>query len=302
MKTIFTKTSIVWIALAIFTLNMSSCKDEIPNVIEKGKAGSLSWTLTDDGILTISGKGVMHDYEYGYESYESGWTLNTPWCHYQNSITMIIIDKGIKNIGNYAFSGCFNLVSVKISNSVTSIGKYSFEACVKLTNITIPNSVKSIGGFAFYSCFGLKSISIPKSVVRIGESAFYGCSGLTKITIPNSVASIENRVFSNCSGLTSVIIPNSVTSIGREAFFACLGLTDITLPNSITSIGEMAFFRCTELTEITIKATTPPSVYDSGSFYRINLNIPVYVPQESLELYKNADVWKEFTNLQGKVF
>ncbi|MEE1000816.1 MAG: leucine-rich repeat protein, partial [Bacteroidales bacterium] len=45
-----------------------------------------------------------------------------------------------------------SLTSVTIPNSVTSIGNYTFSGCYDLTSVTIPNSVTSIGGSAFSGC------------------------------------------------------------------------------------------------------------------------------------------------------
>ena len=213
----------------------------------------VTWTLSDDGTLTISGT-EMPDYEYG-SRYN-----NIPWYIQRDKIQKVIIEKGVTNIGNNAFIDCSGLTSIAIPNSVTSIGMDAFSFCSGLTSITIPNSVTSIGKRAFYNCSNLTSITIPNFVTSIGDGAFYGCSGLTSITIPNSVTSIGERAFIFCSGLTSITIPNSVTSIGMDAFYGCSGLTSITIPNSVTSIGDGAFYGCSGLTSITI----PNSVTSIG--------------------------------------
>ena len=180
--------------------------------------------------------------------------------------------------------------------SVTSIGEYAFYNCSGLTSVAIPNSVTSIGDRAFWGCSGLTSVTIPNSVTSIGDFAFYYCSGLTSVTIPNSVTSIGEWAFYYCSGLTSVTIPNSVTSIGNYAFYKCTGLTSVTIPNSVTSIGDRAFLGCSGLTSITCEAITPPTLGDIV-FSSVNKSIPLYVPAESVALYKAANQWKDFTNI-----
>ena len=234
---------------------------------------NLTWTLTADGTLTISGEGAMKDYNsddnpspvYNNSDVkkiviEDGVTSIGAYAFYDcSSLTSITIPSIVTSIGNSAFDGCRSLKSITIPDSVTSIGNSAFEACNSLSSITLSNNITSIGNWAFHGC-SLTSITIPDSVTSIGAMAFHSCSNLKSITIPDSVTSIESAVFYNCTSLTSITIPNSVTSIGSYAFQDCSSLTSITLPDSVTSIGTMAFYNCTSLTSITI----PDSVTSIG--------------------------------------
>ena len=162
------------------------------------------------------------------------------------------IRKGVKVIGNEAFSVCWLLTKINIPNSVTTIGEGAFARCKSLTSINIPNSVTTIGEGAFAWCKYLTSINIPNSVTTIGERAFSGCESLTNINIPNSVTTIGEGAFRGCNSLTSINISNSVTTIGEGAFRGCESLTNINIPNSVTTIGEGAFKDCNSLTSINI--------------------------------------------------
>ena len=215
-----------------------------------------------------------------------------------SNLSSITIPNSVTNIGEWAFGSCSGLTSVTIPNSVTSIGSYAFSYCSGLTSITIPKSVSSIGICTFRDCTSLTSVTIPNSVTNIGSYAFLHCTSLTSVTIPNSVATIESHAFSGCSGLTSVTIPNSVMDIGSYAFYSCTGLSSITIPNSVTSIEIYAFMDCSGLTSITSEATIPPSCGDA-SFFNVKKSIPVYVPANSVEAYKKAKEWKDFTNIQA---
>ena len=211
---------------------------------------------------------------------------------------------GLVYAGNvaYKYKGTMpNNTSVTIKEGTVAITPAAFLGCTGLTSVTIPNGVTSIGKEAFYGCTGLTSIEIPNSVTSIGDGAFSDCTGLTSVTIPNSVTSIGKDAFYGCTGLTSITIPNSVTSIGEDAFCGCTGLTSITIPNSFTSIGEWAFYGCTGLTSMTVEATNPPLCVNK---YGLGLNmpdynIPLYVPEASVDAYKAADEWKKFTNIQA---
>ena len=176
---------------------------------------------------------------------------------------------------------------------MTSIGNYAFSGCSGLTNINIPNSVTSIGGNAFSGCSGLTNVNIPNSVTSIGGSAFSGCSGLTRVYISNSVETIASETFKDCSSLATVTIPNSVTTIGRNAFYGTV-LTSIVLGSSVNKIEDYAFSTKSsyELDRVVCTAVAPPlcgnRVFNKSSKARL------FVPAESIERYKKANVWSYF--------
>ena len=107
----------------------------------------ISWEISNDGTLTISGTS-MPDYNIG----------GAPWYSRHEEIKKAVIKSGVTNSGDYAFYGCNNLSSVTIPYSVTSIGTSAFSECFALTSVTIPNSVTSIGRWAFKICFNLGCI------------------------------------------------------------------------------------------------------------------------------------------------
>lgn len=240
-----------------------------------GKCGdNLTWNLTN-GVLTISGTGTMKNFDY-----DDNLGVQTPWTDYMLLIKTLSIDEGVTSIGDRAFEGCISLTSVTIPNSVTSIGMRVFSSCSSLTSVTIPNSVTSIGNYAFAYC-----------------------KGLTSLAIGNNVTTIEDWAFIQCSALTSVIIPNSVTSIGVGAFYGCSSLTSMTIPNSATSIGDAAFYGCSSLTSVTNHAIAPQIIKSNvfggyEEYPAVDKSVcTLHVPAESVELYKTADVWKDF-NIQ----
>ena len=217
------------------------------NVIASGTCGAqgenLTWVLTEDGTLTISGSGKMQDYSDSSVA---------PWYTKRTKILSVVVEDGVTSIGNYAFYACLKLASVTLPEGIKSTGYASFRDCTKLAEVTIPNSVTSIGYQTFYNCSSLTSVTIPEGVTSINASTFYGCSSLTSVSIPKGVTSIGDSAFSGCSSLTSVIIAEGVTSIGWGAFYGCSSLTSVNIPEGVTSIDSRAFQGCSSLTSVTI--------------------------------------------------
>ena len=157
------------------------------------------------------------------------------------------IRKGVKVIGNSAFSFCHTLASINIPTGVTNIGATAFLGCDSLTKINIPKSVTNIGDSAFSYCKSLTKINIPNSVTNLGERTFKNCESLTSINIPDGVTNIENSAFESCNSLVKINIPDSVTNIEFGAFWGCKSLTSINIPTSVTKIGNWAFKECSSL-------------------------------------------------------
>ncbi len=205
----------------------------------------------------------------------------------------------VTNIGDWAFSNCESLTSIRMSDSVTSMGYGVFRACKRLTSITIPNGVTSIEYATFQSCSSLTSITIPNGVTSIGEYAFSGCNSLTSITIPDGVTIIEMCTFSSCHNLTSITIPDSVTSIGDSAFSSCESLTSITIPDGVTSIGDNAFYNCSSLTSVTMPDNVTSIGYSafSGCDNLTSITMPDSVMSiggyafHGTEYYNNIENW-----------
>ena len=195
------------------------------------------------------------------------------------------IPSGISKIGNSAFYGCSNLLSISLPNGITEIEDYAFSECSSLQSIYIPESISIIGANTFRTCSGLTSIIvdknnkrydsrnncnaiidsfsnsllvgclnsiIPDNVKKLEDFAFSRCIGLKTIVIPLGVQEIGNGVFDNCQNLESIDISKSVIKIGKWAFRGCKNITNINLHADLKEIGESAFNKCEKLQSIII--------------------------------------------------
>ena len=164
----------------------------------------LTWSLSSDGTLTISGTGKMPDWEDEEESEFYEW---------QDSIRRVVCEEGVQNIGPYAFY-----------------------FCERLTEVNLPESMDTICDFAFWGCRNLESVELGGTRI-LGAGAFCCCDGLTAVKIPQTMTEIGSMAFAN-SGLIRISLPKSVTLVGAGAFSDCSALQLITLLNPACEIHD----------------------------------------------------------------
>ena len=237
-----------------------------------------------------------------------------------------VIPNSVTTIGRNAFRGT-TLKSIVIPEGVTLIGDGAFCDCKSLETVSLPNSLERICSLAFCGS-KISSIYIPAGVKDISERVFDGCENLSTITVSNGNTKYDSR--DNCNALietatntilqgsSSTVIPNSVTAIGEYAFRGS-NIAEIIIPNSVTAIeaysfqgskiakivipesvkkiGRMAFLDCNSLTTVVCKSKSVIDVSGLYPFFPLP-NAILYVPAESVEAYKVANVWREFSNIQ----
>lgn len=247
---------------------------------QEGTCGEkLTWKLTD-GTLQISGTGVMTNYEV-----DDNDICSAPWYSFASAITKVVVDKGVTEIGTYAFYNLTNVTSVTISDTVTAIKGGAFFKCASLTEVTLPTSVKTLGNGVFSNCVSLKtfkadgltkigeyafenvaftSYEVPKSLTSIDSLAFYNtkieafsvASGNTAYTAKDGVLYADGGktlvAYPNGNGATSVSIPTTVTKIDKGAFFNNDGLTSVSVPEGVESVEKLAFYSCDGLVAVTL--------------------------------------------------
>jgi hypothetical protein len=95
--------------------------------------------------------------------------------------------------------------------------------------------------------------------------------------------------------LKSVAIPYTTKRIGYGAFTLCDSLTYLEIGSSVETLEPNAFTLSKNIQQI-ISYNPQPPVADYGNFTWAKRDIPVYIPQGSLSLYKLAAEWNQFTN------
>lgn len=209
----------------------------------------------------------------------------------------------VVEIGDDVFAWNTSIRTVTLPPSLQTIGKRAFQGCDSLVSINLEN-VKKIGADAFNSCDLLKSVDL-SSLFFIDEHTFSSCYALESVKISEKTTSIGYDAFWYCERLFSVVIPDGVESIGDNAFENC-GLRKLTLGKNVKTIGDNAFASCSDLMEIHSLAVEPPaylrgspdgSIFGVSYFYGI-----LYVPEGSVDAYRQADEWGNFVSIRDSVY
>jgi hypothetical protein len=141
--------------------------EEYKSLLELAGYGITDWgdgtiaeyRITHEGIMHVSGQ--LYDGIIGRKTY-------VPFHH-------LVIDEGVKYIGQWNFSEWDQLEEVTIPSSVEEIGHAAFWKCKNLKRVNLSEGLVEIGPDAFGACESLVSINRPKSLQEIGEYAFDGC-------------------------------------------------------------------------------------------------------------------------------
>lgn len=281
--------------------------------------GSDSYPLTN--IPATQTKGLLLNNEpITSVTFPESVTEVKPYVFYKvRSITSVTLHDGIKSIGDGAF-GYTKITSIDLPANLETIGDNAFRNSA-LESLDLPSNLRSIGygTFASLGTNGLMSVTIPASVTTIGEYAF-GLTARTNITlapgsIPISVAPdafsytkelIWNRPFAEGTCLNdlyplkSLTIGDNVTEIPANAF-SNTALTTLKLGRGLKTIGEKAFRNASgsTITSISVNALLPPTTAEDAFATAVYSKATLTVPPMSLDAYKAADVWKNFTSIEA---
>ncbi|MDD4848653.1 MAG: leucine-rich repeat domain-containing protein [Bacteroidales bacterium] len=148
----------------------------------------------------------------------------------------------------------------------------------------------------------LETFIAPKNLESISD-IFIDSSFLKTVVLPEGVKELGLCAFASCKSLENINFPDTLTTIKHRCFYNCTGLRKIELPASLEYIDFRAFDECENLKEMFIYAVKPPIIMNPCAkclkFLRDAKQLTLYVPKESLELYKQAERWSDIKKIQA---
>lgn len=272
--------SFMALSMAMMSVSFTTLADYVIKV--QAADGNDSEETTDDTIQ-YSGEYVVGNSVYNYDVKKNDVVTITKWSGTDTEIEIpsMIDERYVTELADEAFTGCSELVSVKIPYSVVRIGAGTFGYCGSLKTVEFSESVKIIGDRAFNECVSLADIQLPESLTEIGRYAFWNCQSIENIYISANVNSIGYSAFTYCKNLVEIdvneenpyfhsvngvlynkncteliswpeanvnfVLEEGLTHIGAAAFYENTNIENIKLPSTVTHIGEYAFHQCGNL-------------------------------------------------------
>jgi len=240
----------------------------------------------------------------------------------KTNLESIVLPKELTTIDASAFYGCKMLYKVMIPESaqLNLIADRAFAYCTSLIDITIRirkegtganevsrPTIKSNSSQFFYNFQDVPHISCINNTGRTIKGYPWGARNVNCTVDGYLLYKGDTVVLCTQAARGAVVVREGIVNIYSGSvggFKECKNVTSIVLPASLKTCGSACFTDCTGLTSLVCKATTPPNVNHTEdiaslhAFIGVDKSIPIYVPKESIDAYKKAAGWSQFTNYQ----
>lgn len=259
---------------------------------------------------------------------ESVTSIGT-WCFAScSSLKYISLPSNLTKIPDYTFRECSQLQSLDIPNEVTLIGEKALENCTSIQTLVVPDKVSGIGDFCMSGMSSLNSLTLGKKCYSLGQYSLSGLSSLKSLIIakPDEIEypyTISIWMSALNSPLEYLYLGKQLSADHGSSFNATVTLKNLEFATSSIH-KDFSFYRLTNLESIsfgtmkdinktfvnqkamrkvychsaeppTFSAATDKNVFSSSTY----LDGILYVPAESIQLYKKADGWGNFWNIQA---
>ena len=246
------------------------------NPVTSGICGdNLTWTYRD-GTLTVSGTGAMYDYSQDQ-------TSPAPWAIWGGDIKTLVVEEGITEIGDFAFTSCSVIENASFPSTLTRVGEYAFykltrpdgnmyhrafwseinQTVRQWSQITFEAENEGFPGgdstkfvhSAPITASGKYGDKVFWELNENGTMEFFGSGDMDEFGATGSWL-YDLRA-------STIIISEGITNIGMNAFETygedplCVSLETVRVASTVKRVEEMAFAGCQALNIITFTGDAP---------------------------------------------
>lgn len=204
---------------------------------------------------------------------------------------VVVIPRGITEIGSNAFEGCTSIKNLKMYD-VTTINDHAFQGCVDLHGITGMSNVTYVGDSAFNlsgSTWTANTMGDLSQITTIGEGAFSYVKFNGSISLnTDSHLSVGDSAFYHAEVDGSVTIPSNLSTIPYQCFYGLSTTGEVYIYSD--NVGEKAFSDAVFGGNVVFSCgAIGYQSFNAASFYNKDLNL-TYVYEIACQAFHGSNV------------
>ena len=145
---------------------------------------------------------------------------NFPSSFDKTAVTALIVEEGVTEIAQYAFSGFTALETVTLPDGLTKIGRFAFsDTAYYADDVNWENGTLYIGQYLLEARTERGAFTAREGTALIADCAFSG-NRLTSFSAPEGLRFIGECAFQDCYYMEALSLPASVEVISGENYIA----------------------------------------------------------------------------------
>lgn len=320
----------IWL-LALFFVTaifLVGCGSRTYNAEETG--------IKNDGVFNykiIENQVIVTDEETGTETTESrNFILIVNLVKQQKDVVIPETIEGfpVKEIADFAFYEYYKLLglitiprsklkTIEFPSSLKKIGKFAFYQARKLESVVLPNSIEEVSDSAFagankvsiftinrvedeYIKYSSNSADSEPIIITGGRSSYAGDFFRLTASEPVSWESSHPAIAKIDQDLGRITTVNSgiytITARSRQSNKVSTITMEVVKEDLTKKIAfkDKSMDRLNKLESLVLNVKSPELLGMSEKFLKLNSKAKIYVPEVSVEFYKNHKVFKKYAD------
>lgn len=234
------------------------------------------------------------------------------------SLVKVVLPDGLETIESYAFANCDKLKEINLPASLKTVVGNAFDYCTALSGLTLEEGITFLPDV--FVDLPVKKVYVPASVGDWEASGFGYYVEAFEVSPDNPYyKSVDGIVYAKDLATvymvppakTRVRIEEGVKYIGEPDEWARMRSADITvpeiyfgdriesisLPSTLEAVYGYGMFSYCRLKECQVYNPSPIVLEENTFPYDLS-GVTLYVPEGSLEAYKNAVEWSRFGHIE----